>query len=425
MGLPAALVASHRSIARARPKVGRSKKRAVRPTATKVDAATLRRAKTHVLRPKHVAVARSDKGVSARARRITRLGKLELRPIDIPPRLDVAKFGPALHAALETSVTGYVWQLRKDGVPVATGQWQWSKTPTDGGQGWSLDTRMHVASVSKLLTAMATLSVLDGRIEDVDSRIDDYLPDYWTRGPATDKLTFRHLLTHRSGFSTGSSYSDYGFMKSQFAAGVAGKLGSYDYENMNFGLCRILIPVLWGWINPADTHGSATDTTWDIRTTNRFLEYCQKYVFGPAGVSGVGFEPVGTRALAYTFPHGTTSGWNSGDLTTVSGGAGFRMSINELLAVMGTFRRSGTILSQSAAQNFLDSMLGIDQVIDTPAGKLYNKNGAWGDGIGRTEQAVAYFMPENMEMAIFVNSKISGNKSLRGLVRDTYVASLV
>ena len=73
----------------------------------------------------------------------------------------------------------------------------------------------------------------------------------------------------------------------------------------------------------------------------------------------------------------------------------------------------------------MDSYLGIDQVIETPAGKLYNKNGSWNNN-GRTEQSVIYFLPDNMELAVFVNSKIGNGqgKSLRARVKDAYLSSL-
>ena len=55
---------------------------------------------------------------------------------------------------------------------------------------------------------------------------------------------------------------------------------------------------------------------------------------------------------------------------------------------------------------------------------IYNKNGAWGSN-GRREQCVAYFMPDDVEVAVFVNSPIGPNSaSLRGLVKDLYVNAL-
>ncbi|MGH1346220.1 MAG: serine hydrolase domain-containing protein [Nannocystales bacterium] len=429
-GLPAAAVLAHARIAGAAPKLGparpSSRKPAVRPRTakvTKIDRNTARLAKTHVIRPAHTRGVVTDTGVSAKLRRV-KLGR-PLREIDKAPRLDIDAFGPALHAKLANSVQGYAWQLRRGGTVVHNGLWQWGRTPTNGGQGWTMDTRMHIASVSKLFTAMAMVHKLRGANRNLTDRIYDYLPDYWTLGAKVKDITFRQLLNHTTGFRVPGSATDFATMKSKVAQGVASTHGKYGYENVNFALCRVLIPVLHGWINESDTHGTSTDHIWDVRSTIRFREYCNRYIFGPSGVPDVGFKPAAGDALAYNPAGG--SGWDSGDLTTVSGGAGFRMSVSEVLDVMGTFRRSGTIVPTSEVSDFLNKNLGIDQRITTPAGRLYNKNGAWGPGDGRLEQSVAVFLPEDMELCLFVNSKIvtSGTEvSLRQTVTDTYVANL-
>ncbi|MBV1862726.1 MAG: serine hydrolase, partial [Nannocystaceae bacterium] len=266
---------------------------------------------------------------------------------------------------------------------------------------------------------------LRGANRQLSDRISDYLPGYWTLGAKIKDITFRQLLNHTTGFRVPGSATDFATMKSEVAAGVAGTHGKYGYENVNFALCRVLIPVLHGWINKADTHADATDTIWDVRSTIRFREYCNKYIFAPSGVPNVGFKPAAGDALAYRSTGGT--GWDSGDLTTVSGGSGFRMSVSEVLDVMGTFRRSGSIVPTSEVPSFLNKSLGIDQRIETPAGRLYNKNGAWGPGDGRLEQSVAVFLPQDMELCLFVNSPIitSGNTvSLRQSVTDAYLANL-
>ena len=129
-------------------------------------------------------------------------------------------------------------------------------------------------------------------------------------------------------------------------------------------------------------------------------------------------------ALAYKFPHNNDEGWNSGNLASVAGGAGWRLSTEELLNVMNHVRRKNTIISAEKAQYMLDNYFGIDQAINTPAGKLYNKNGSWGNGTG-TEQCVAYFLPQEMELVVFVNSPIGTNKfSLRGIVKDAFINCL-
>jgi len=350
----------------------------------------------------------------------------------ITPKVDLAAFGLAVHNIFKNSVTGYILHIRQNGTLVHNGIWNWAQTPADQNKGWHEDTRMHVASVSKFLTAVGLVKLLDSKGIDYNTKIVGYLPTYWKKGNNIDKITFRHLLTHTSGFTTGGSSTDYTFMKSKVAAGVA-SVGSSDYENMNFGLCRILIPIINGNISNATEFPLLNDQFWDAVTLHHYRNYMQAKVFTPAGVNNAGFapNPGGKNALAYKFPHNNIGGWNSGDLSTVAGGAGWRLSIKELLSVMHHVRRTNTIIPAQKAQYMLDNRFGIDQAIDTPAGKIYNKNGGWGgycDSNGKnckTEQCVAYFLPNGMELAVFVNSPIgSEGFSLRNLVRDAFVDSL-
>jgi CubicO group peptidase (beta-lactamase class C family) len=265
-----------------------------------------------------------------------------------------------------------------------------------------------------------------------EAKIAGYLPAYWKKGPGIDKVTFRHLLTHKSGFSTGGSGSGYGLMKSKVAAGVS-NIGMYDYENMNFGLCRILIPIINGNVSKTATFGVPSgfgmllDKAWDITTIKNYRNFMRGRVFSPAGVkNNPNFAPApGPRALAYPVPPTNKDGWNSGDLATISGGAGWRLSANEVLNVMDHVRRRNTIMSKETAQYMLDSFFGIDQKTETAAGTIYNKNGFWRKNDGRMEQCVAYFFPNDMEAVVFVNSKIGAKDlSLRNLVRDAFKNSL-
>ena len=341
------------------------------------------------------------------------------------PKLNVNAFGQEFHAKIKDQVTGYAMQLRQNGAPIYTLIWNFSKTPTDGGQGWKLDTRMHVASVSKYITAVAMVKLLDSKGISLDAKIINYLPAHWAKGPKVNLVSFRQLLTHTSGFKTGTSSSNYAFMKQVVAAGATTN-GSYAYENLNFGLCRLLLAVINGNIPQNFSAGAMTDQIWDIVGINAYKAYCQANIFNPAGVANASFEalPGFKNALAYKFPHLNQPGWNSGNLATMAGGAAWRLSVDDLLKVMDHVRRRNTIIPAARAQQVLDGRLGIDQAIATPAGNIYNKNGRWTSG-GRTEQSVIYFLPNGMELAVLVNSPISVEGwSLRGIVKDLFIDNL-
>jgi CubicO group peptidase (beta-lactamase class C family) len=380
-------------------------------------------ARAHNIAPAHVQNVEIEEMDPAREVRLDIPVRTRgLAPQGTDPDLD--EFCKIVHDTLKSSVTGYIMHLRHNGNLAHHLYWNWAQTPADENKGWTGDTRMHVASVSKLLTAVGVVKLLQTKGLNYDNKIIDYLPAYWSKGSNIDKITFRHLLTHTSGLNGAGSASDYLTMKNKVAAGVSG-VGSYAYQNLNFGLCRILMAVINGNIDKDyTTHPLFNEQVWDVATIGSYKDYMQANVFTPAGVADAGFFPEGERALAYQHPHGGQDGWNSGYLSTMSGGAGWRLSMKELLNVMDHVRRKNTIISQATAQYILDNYFGIDQIIDTPAGKLYNKNGLWRNG-NRTEQSVAYFWPNGMELALFVNSPIgTQGASLRGLVSDAFTASL-
>ena len=106
-----------------------------------------------------------------------------------PPGLDpqssdtFATFQVALDTALKDVVAGYVAQLRQSGQILFTNAWQRAKRPQDGSELWTPDVQMHVASVRKLMTAMAMMVLLGDKNISPDAQIIDYLPDYWVKGP--------------------------------------------------------------------------------------------------------------------------------------------------------------------------------------------------------------------------------------------------
>lgn len=379
----------------------------------------------HILSPTQLVSVETDADDSREV--ILRLAEA-VKTFTATPHLEVAEFGAALYNALKDKVAGYVFQIRQNGNLIHTGIWQWAQTPSDQGKGWTVDTRMHVASVSKFLTGVGLVKLLDAKGISYDTPIIGYLPTYWTKGPNIDQITFRHLLTHRSGFDTGTSTQTYPFMKTRVANGVA-SVGSGHYENMNFGLMRILIPIINGDVSKASKfHPDAglNDQIWDAVTLYQFKDYMQDNVFTPAGVANASFKPIAgmANALAYTFPYSNIDGWDSGDLGAAAGGAGFRLSVKELLSVMDHVRRRNTIIPAAKAQYMLDNGFGINGAVNTSAGKIYFRRGRWTKN-SKTEQTLAEFWPNGMEFAIFVNSPIGSDAfSLKQAVEDTFKNSL-
>ena len=392
--------------------------RTVLPSGFVIDHAA---AHAHVMQPLHTQSVISSRGLEEGTTKFP----ARRMPAGVTLSFNTDGFVNALNTALANNTAGYVMQLRHRGQPIASAHGGWAKEPSDGSESWVQDVRMHIASCSKLITAIAMTRTLATHNLPASTPIKDYLPTYWAKGPNIEKITFAQLMTHKSGFRVTGSDTFYNIMKAQVAAGVTNaNLGAYSYQNMNFSLCRILLPVMNGVI-PANTRFPAPfeDQFWDFVTITAYENYVAQNLFQPADVSGPTLTHPDPDAFAYAFPVG--GGWNSGDLTSDSGGTSWHMSVNELLNVMGCFRRGGTIISPSAAQNMLDNGFGIDLIESTNLGMLYNKNGLWQSGALQTEQSLAYFLPRDMELVVFANSPIGASAQFfRDVVTNIYLDNI-
>jgi CubicO group peptidase (beta-lactamase class C family) len=377
--------------------------------------------RSHVIRPSHLEGASSDHGAEGTARFVR-----PPLPIGLPYYLDVYAFGAALAAALENSVAGYVVQLRQNGVAILTQDWQFAKRPQDGGANWTQETPMHVASVSKLTTAMAMTVLLSDHGISPDAPIIDYLPDYWAKGPNIEYIVFRNLFNHTSGLSA-PDVVDLTIMQNAIAEGISlnpaadSHLGLYSYQNLNYALCRILLAVINGNISKSavflwDFFPDLNNRVWDKVTIDSYAQYVQARVFQPSGVTAATLDHPADAALGYVGPGDAAHGWNSGNLEEICGGDAWHLSANDLLDVMGQFRRGGGIMPSAAAQAMLENMFGVDPYMtaaqvgyQTPAGVVYLKPGDWyqNGNMGPSEHSIVYFLPQDMELVLLANSSIT------------------
>jgi len=390
-----------------------------------IDEAAVR---AHMVRPESLLNVRSDRG---------RAGAPAERAVHSPPfpvpvfyGFDAAGFMALLQDALAHTVAGYSIGLTENGSLIGQADQNWAKWPVDGAEGWTLDTRMHVASLNKIVTAIAMTRLLPEVSLGPDTLIYEYLPGYWAKGPNIEQVTFGNLMAHTSGlaFNADSPPADFQYMKSQIAAGTC-NIGQYSYQNVNYGLLRVLLATVNGNV-PVDWNvvPEFADALWDCATIAAYASYVANYVFAPASVTGPGFTHEAADALAYNFPV-EGNGWNSGPLAYLAGADGYHMSVNELLRVMAAFRRGGTIVSTAQAQAMLDAGYGVNQpIVDTQLGPAYHKIGTWYDNKGHWEQGVAFFLPLNMELVVLVNSPVDGQQNdnfLYSVVWDAFLLNIV
>jgi CubicO group peptidase (beta-lactamase class C family) len=358
-----------------------------------------------------------------------RRGRAEVSPMSVirPPlptpfpgwRLNVERFVAAVVYALTDSSAGYVMELRQNDEPLASVALH---DAVDGAaEGdisssvlWSPQVRMHIASCSKMLTAMALTKLLNDNKISYDAPIFPYLPSYWVPGSNVELISFADLMRHTSGLVASSTDSG---PETYFAARAAVEAGASQqdihivrvYQNVNFILCRVLIATING-------NGDVTaefvlnDPVWDYVTMSAYSEYLSLWIV--YGIPDVVLTRPQECALAYTWPV-SGPGWNSGDLSWTAGAAGWHMTVEGLLDVMGRFRREGSVLTPGQAQETLARGFAVDptglprreNADATLAGPVYAKNGLQWNG-SEIEQCVAFYLPDNMELVVFVNSPV-------------------
>ncbi|WP_127473396.1 serine hydrolase domain-containing protein [Microbacterium sulfonylureivorans] len=348
-----------------------------------------------------------------------------------PYRVDVDGFGADILQALNGQCVGYVVRLQEPGAPGLTFQSGLARAAGEGDAGWNPEVRQHVASVSKLITAMAVVKALDDAGVRGDDSIAPYLPTYWKQGSGIADVTFHRLLTHTSGFANPQSDDAvFGELKAQIARGTYfSPPQPKPYQNTNFAMFRILLATLTGAVAPslqvAGMPEEATDRLWDQLTIRAYEDYVKQHVFGPAGVVDPTLASAPGYALGYRFPM-ASSGWDAGDLSSMAATISWHLSAFELVRVLEAFESDGSIVPPARAEEALKAGWGIDQSRTNPAGRWYLKGGRWESGANQLLQAVAGILPGRLQLAVLVNSQIGpADRSLINLVGDTIDANVV
>jgi CubicO group peptidase (beta-lactamase class C family) len=350
------------------------------------------------------------------------------------PHFDADYFCSTLHTLFQNNVQGYVLRVRQHGDTICTQQYSWAQRPEDAGLSWTPDRRQHIASISKFITAMGLAHMLEAQNISFDTPIIGYLPAYWAKGPNIENITFAHLMNHVSGFhGSTSGTSNFISMRARVGQGVpANDVGNpltADYQNMNFGLCRILMATLGGYIDTDATFGIYSDVIWNWIAIVSYADYIDSNVFAPAGVTGAILANTPDSARAYAW-NDSEAGYDSGFLLNEAGGAAWHLSVDEVLDVVGEFRRGNTIVSPQRAIELMNLSYGLNSPLNgfpADTGPFYFKMGRWWNGPpdNQAEQSLVMVLPEDIELAVLVNSPLGPNDEvLQNFVGSLYLLSI-
>jgi CubicO group peptidase (beta-lactamase class C family) len=263
----------------------------------------------------------------------------------VPP--PTAAMGACIeHAFAQEPEVGFAYALARNAVLEVSGAGGFARAPWEDdapGVAMTPDTRMTIASVSKPVTAVAMMRLLEEHPIALDDPfyplisakfnglfITGDLTIYSIPGPGVAAVTIRHLLTHTSGLKPGLSC---GKLRELLGIGTLQAPGTvFDYQNSNYCLLREIIEQVSGL---------------------DYIEYVQQNVLHPMGILTMSCERDQTNPALYYNTIGDP-GFLWGDYIGSCSAYGWYASARNLAQFLIGVRSHAAISAASTDQMFGD-----------------------------------------------------------------------
>ena len=334
-------------------------------------------------------------------------------------------FGRAIEAGFANKSVGYaVVGMLPSGAFVAKAGGAARRAPDPSPRPMTVDDKITIASVSKTMTAAAIMKLLARNRLTVDTPVWSYLPSTWTLGPGIKSLTFRELLSHRSGIRC-TEAAKYLAMKACFAEGIDEQLkAEYKYNNTNFAVFRIILPRLDGMPPPMlraleeiELRGDPMPIANAIAT--HYAAHMNMNVFAPAGLPVMHCRYTDAMpALSYKSANpeeplnfsvvGPSENW--GDMSLSCGSGGWFFSARQLAIFMHALTHTAKILPPETVAQMKAEQLGLHPR-DHRGGLTSYSHGGFHPAErnkGELHTMIADFS-NGLSVGLVVNSKFSGS----------------
>lgn len=335
-------------------------------------------------------------------------------------KLAVKSFADKLSSVYADSAVGWSLTIYKNGKSLYDKSGGFKITPSDRRDNTGLPflstTKIHVASLSKTVTAIAIAKLVDQHKLNWNDKVKSFLPSYWRLHPMFEDLTILELLSMKSGIDGPldalSSKTD-SLRRIMEKGPNPEKRGSFNYSNTSYGLLRIVIGYANGY---EELHPSVDSLVVGVVCANLYKEFINKYLFEPAGVAPAACEITDKEpAMQYPFPYdnepgeltGASKYLENGNLSDYAGGFGWYLSSMEVAKFINATFVKKKILSENVLKGLFN--IGYPFLIRKNLyGEYFGSGGDWGHPIEgkdwRGIHAYYYVFPEDIVVAIFVNS---------------------
>ncbi len=299
-------------------------------------------------------------------------------------------------------------------------------------------TKITVASVAKMVTAIAAIRILAQNNVSLDAPVGPYFPADWNVGNFFQSVTFSQFLSQTSGIKDyGNVAMTYAQLKTFFEQTVPNNVTTtcqpssvvnppnpvnmnnpnFCYSNYNTGIMRILLPRV---ANMTVDNNLATRPQ---TLADQYEQLVQQNVFDLVGQNSVRCAPPSSNnhAYAYNFP-GDKAGYSWGNVDLSCGAAGWYLSVEDLAKVLLSINaRDGKIFTETSGNSQFNAMRTRNFGLDINSATQMEKNGGWSQGCdsngancGSITTSASIFGPvtgPNIIGILFINSDISGGTS--------------
>lgn len=335
-------------------------------------------------------------------------------------KLDIRAFSSQLKEIYSDSAVGWAFSIWKNGKLLHDESGGFKITPSDRidniGLPFLTTTKIHVASFSKTITAVAIAKLVDQKQLKWDDRARSFLPSYWEVHPAFEDLKISELVFMTSGIDgplDALSSKTESLRRIMEKGPNPEKKGKFNYSNTSYGLLRIIIGYATGY---KELQPAVDSLVVGVVTANLYRQYVNKELFKPAGISSAACEVTDLApAFQYPFPYENETGeltggsehLENGNLGEYAGGFGWYLSALEAAKFINAAFVNKKLLSQDAANALFRT--GYPFIVRKNSyGSYFGSGGDWGhpvEGKGwRGIHAYYYCFPEDIVVTVFVNS---------------------
>lgn len=342
-------------------------------------------------------------------------------------QFDVDEFKQNIVDGMGTQWKGYAFMINQNGMAARSGTYGFWKTGAEGDGiiGADLDTPVYTGSISKTITAVAILKAMDDYGEGAAAMLNDpiwpylnFIPDIH---PSMYSITWRDVLTHRTGYSSAPAHHQSVLAR---AMEPSASNSTYVYSNVNYGLLRFLLASLLGEV-PVSTTLSDPEVDQQLRQT--YWDYVESALFRPIGVTSATVKP--SEVHYYNVNDAvTTPGCEIGDLSQNLGSGGLYMSPEDLARFLAFLNHSNVLMNDVSRTLMYLNFAGWSDINDplvsptqSTHGTYFTKGGSRSCGNGQGARSIIMSFPNDVEIVVMGNTRgVLGTGAIRNMVVNAY-----